>query len=87
MATQGMPPVGAIQHADGSIHRYDGPWGEERLVRIEYPDGTVRKYEGYRGVERLVWEKRAGEIRHYAGSRGMEVPVRVEPLGSEAADA
>ena len=61
---------------------YDGPKGEEHVVREEHIDGNVFYYEGSKGEERLVRSEpeQNGTKVFYNGPKGEERMVRMEGL-------
>ena len=52
---------------------YDGPKGEDRVVRIRYPNGNVQFYKGPKGEERVVRvQDPKGAVYYYEGPKGKE---------------
>jgi len=65
---------------------YEGPKGEEHLVRVEHHDGPVKcvHYIGERGHERKFCEHlRDGSTVRYLGKKGHERKVRMDTLKAQ----
>jgi len=66
------------QEDGGRRSFYDGPEGEERLVRKD-AFGIIAFYEGNKGFEHMVMEETADGTKYfYEGAKGSEYQVRVE---------
>lgn len=64
----------AVDKQNGTVYRYVGPPGKERVVSAHEECGDTLEYEGPRGAEALRrrYAVADGELRHYDGERGHE---------------
>ena len=70
-----------------SVGWFEGPRGQERMVKVLFRDGRVVKYAGPRNMERMVSVVHVnGAVSSYLGEKGQERMVSQTIIGTNGTD-